>query len=122
MFPAGTAGWGLLLLRVCAAGMLARDGTADATVASSTWDIAGVVTLVGAFCLGAFTPVTCCLSAVLQFFVMLRAHNPDPFQFAFSFCVSLALFLLGPGAFSVDSRLYGRRLVVHSNSEKDNGL
>ena len=116
MFPAGAAGWGLLLLRVCAAGMLFRNSTADPIVSIATWEIAGVSTLAGAFSLGAFTPVTCSVSAVLQVFIVLRAHQPDPFQFAFSFCVTAALFLLGPGAFSLDSRLFGRRLIVPSDS------
>ena len=116
MFPAGAAGWGLLLLRLCAAGMLIRNVILDATV-SPTWEIAGVVLLAGAFLLGVFTPVTCCLSALLQSFVLLRAHEPNPLHFVFSFCVTAALFLVGPGAFSFDSRLFGRRLIVRSDSK-----
>ena len=50
MFPAGAAGWGLLLLRVCAAGMLVR-GAADATVPIHIWEMAGLGILAGAFCL-----------------------------------------------------------------------
>jgi hypothetical protein len=38
----------------------------------------------------------------------------DPFQLAFSLCVDAALFLIGPGAYSIDSRLFGRRLIVSS--------
>lgn len=115
MFPAGAAGWGLLLLRVCAAGMLVRNCTADLT--AGTWEIAGIVILAGVLCLGAFTPVTCCVSVLVQVFVLLHRHQADPFRFVFSFCVTAALFLVGPGAFSLDSRLFGRRLIVHSDSE-----
>jgi hypothetical protein len=117
MFPAGAAGWGLLLVRVCAAGMLIRNCILDASVSIPTWEITGVVILAAAFLLGVFTPASCGISAVLQIFVLLRAHEPNPLHFAFSFCVTAALFLLGPGAFSVDSRLFGRRLIVHSDSE-----
>jgi len=117
MFPAGAAGWGLLLLRVCAAGMLVRNSTADAAVSIATWEIAGIIILTGAFCLGAFTPVACSISALIQAFMVVLAHKPDPFQFAFSLCVTAAVFLLGPGAFSLDSRLFGRRLIVHSDSK-----
>ena len=117
MFPAGAAGWGLLLLRLCAAGMLIRISTFYARVSTPIWEIAAVVILVGAFCLGLFTPISCCVSAVFQIFILLRAREPDPFRFAFSFSVTAALFLLGPGAFSLDSRLFGRRLIVHSDSK-----
>jgi hypothetical protein len=117
MFPAGAAGWGLLLLRACAAGMLVRNSTADTTLSLGTWEIAGVSVLAAGFCLGAFTPVICGISAAVQALLMVCAHGADPFQFVFSFCVTAALFVLGPGAFSVDSRLFGRRLIVRSDSE-----
>jgi uncharacterized membrane protein YphA (DoxX/SURF4 family) len=117
MFPAGAAGWGLLILRVCAAGMLVRNSIVDATVPIPTWLITGVIVLVTAFCLGAFTPVSCCISAVMQIFLVLHAHESNPYHIAFTFCVTTALFFLGPGAFSLDSRLFGRRLIVHSDSK-----
>src|SRR6516225_8509411 len=112
MFPAGAAGWGLLLLRFCAAGMLARNCILDATASIPRWEIAMVVILGGAFLLGVFTPVGCCFSALFQIFVLAQAHEPNPLHFAFSFCVAAVLFLVGPGAFSLDSRLFGRRLIV----------
>jgi uncharacterized membrane protein YphA (DoxX/SURF4 family) len=97
--------------------MLGRNILLDATVSVPIWETGGVVILVAAFCLGAFTPASCCISAVLQLFVLLRAHDPNPLHFAFSFCITAALFLLGPGAFSLDARLFGRRLIVHSDSK-----
>lgn len=117
MFPAGAAGWGLFLLRACLAGMLFRNIILDATVSIPIWETGAVAILAGTFCLGVFTPVICGISAVLQIFVLLHAHNPNALHFAFSFCVTAALFLLGPGAFSLDSRLFGRRLIVHSDSK-----
>ena len=117
MFPAGTAGCGLLLLRLCVAGMLIRNITATATVSIPIWVIGAVIIVAGAFCLGAFTPASCCVSGVLQVFMRLRGDGPDLFQFAFSLCLTVALFLLGPGAFSLDSRLFGRRIIVQSDSK-----
>src|SRR5262249_50284359 len=101
----------------CAAGMLVRNGILDAIVSIPTWEIAGVVILAGALLLGAFTPISCFLSVLLQIIVLLRAHEPNPLHFAFSFGVTAALLLVGPGAFSLDSRLFGRRLIVHSDSK-----
>jgi len=117
MFPGGAAGWGLLLLRACAAGMLIRNSILDAAVSIPVWEIVAVTILAGAFYLGVFTPVSCCTSALLQIFVLFRPHQPNPLHFVFTFCVTAALFLLGPGAFSVDSRLFGRRLILHSESK-----
>jgi hypothetical protein len=117
MFPSGAAGCGLLLLRLCAAGMLARSSLLDATNSVAVWVRCVVVILAGLFCFGAFTPVVCCASALLQAFIVLDAHESDPIQFAFSLSITAAVFLLGPGAFSLDSRLFGRRLIVHSDSK-----
>lgn len=116
MFPDGAAGWGLLVLRPCAAGMLLRSAV-NLTVSIPVWETVGLIIMVGAFCLGAFTPINCCLSALLQAFMLMHAREPDPFQFAFSLGVTAALFLLGPGAFSLDSRLFGRRLIIYPDSK-----
>jgi len=116
MFPDGAAGWGLLVLRLCAAAILVHSTTSTA-VSIPVWETVALMILVGAFCLGAFTPISCTVSTLLQAFILVWAHETDPFQFVFSLCVTAALFLLGPGAFSVDSRLYGRRLIVYPDSK-----
>jgi hypothetical protein len=117
MFPAGAVGWGLLLLRVCAAGMLIRNCILDATVSIPVWEIVAVIVLSATFCLGVFIPVICSFSALIQIFVLLRAHQSNFLHFGFSFCVTIALLLLGPGAYSIDSCLFGRRLIIHSDSK-----
>jgi hypothetical protein len=115
MFPDGAAGWGLLLLRGCAAGMLLRNSILDTSASIPVWEIAAVSIVAAAFCLGMFTPVSCCASVVLEIFLLISANQPNPIHFVFTFGVTAALFLLGPGAFSVDSRLFGRRLILHSD-------
>jgi hypothetical protein len=115
MFPAGAAGCGLLILRMCAAGMLIRNVVVHTHSAIAIWEIAIIVILVGVFLLGAFTPLSCCASAAMQLLVVLRADHPDFYRLAFALCVIAALFFLGPGAFSLDSHFFGRRLIVHSN-------
>jgi hypothetical protein len=117
MFPAGTAGWGLLLLRVCAAGMLVRSSIPDASISVPIWQFVAAVILALALFFGALTPIICCVSALLQVSVLLGASESNPLHFVFTFCVTVSLFLLGPGAYSVDSRLFGRRLIVHSDSK-----
>jgi hypothetical protein len=116
MFPAGAAGSGLLLLRLCVAGMLMRNCILDATSPVPVWEIIAIVFLAATYCFGAFTPITCGASVSLQLFVFLHIHTPNLLHFVFSFSITGALFLLGPGAYSLDSHLFGRRLIVHSSS------
>ena len=117
MFPAGAAGWGLVLLRLCAAGMLIWNSITGTIVQIAAWEIAGLITLAAAFSVGAFTPVICCVSAAVQVLMLLVAHERDCLRLVFSLGITAALFLLGPGAFSIDSCLFGRRLIVHSDSK-----
>lgn len=117
MFPGGGPGFGLLLLRLCAAGTLLRNVVSYPALSISAWELAGLIALAAALCFGAFTPLACATSCLVQGLILLRAADRDPFQFAFSFCVTIALLLLGPGAFSVDSRRFGRRLILPPSSE-----
>jgi type III secretory pathway component EscS len=65
-------------------------------------------------CLGLFTPLCCIASVIGQIVMRLEQTDEDLLHLAFSLLVTVALFLLGPGAFSLDSRLFGRRLIVRS--------
>jgi hypothetical protein len=48
---------------------------------------------------------------------MFQGIEPDRLELAFSLCIISALFLLGPGAYSVDCYLFGRRLILPSDSK-----
>jgi len=113
MFPVGAAGYGLLILRLCAAGMLMHGATSEAT-GFTTWEsiVLGVLSLF--LCLGAFTPISCVASSVALIAIGWNQVDRDPYQLAFSLSVTATLFLIGPGAFSIDSRLFGRRLILRS--------
>ena len=117
MFPGAGPGCGLLLLRLCAAGILLRNVIAYPAISISAWELGGLIVLTAALCFGVFTPLACAASCLVQTFILLRPTDRDPFQFAFSFLVTIALFLLGPGAFSLDSRRFGRRVILPPSSE-----
>lgn len=117
MFPGGGPGWGLLLLRLCAAGILLRNVLAYPAVSISAWELAGLIALAAILCFGVFTPLACATSCLVQALILVHPANRDLFQFAFSFCITVALFLLGPGAFSVDSHRFGRQLILPPSSE-----
>jgi len=107
-FPSGAPGIGLLLLRVSVAVGLAlsfswHQGIPLAAVAAS-WLVCA------ALCIGYFTPVFALLAFVLQGALLcLRLLSVE--AGAVLLLDSLALALLGPGAYSLDARRFGRRVL-----------
>lgn len=118
MFPGGAAGSGLLILRLCAAGMLLRNAMPQAIAAPPFWGAAGVMLLAALLVAGALTPVGCLASSVVQIATLSYGIDEHLVDVASSLGVTLALFLTGPGAFSVDGRLFGRRLIHPSRTTR----
>jgi hypothetical protein len=123
-FPGGRPGIGLLLLRVAvglaaaAAGVLYFSGPSGS---SSEERILGVVLFIGGVLLtaGFLTPIAglligiCFLGIALSWFPASARFVHDVKLVAFGMVISaVALALLGPGAFSCDGRLFGRREIV----------
>ena len=106
MFPAGRAGLGLLLLRVAACvSLIVRSRAAfDGTWAAMS---IGAIAVVSAVLLAAgfLTPI----AGVLGVAAALVGDEPAGAGLAAD---GAALVLVGPGAYSVDARLFGRREVV----------
>jgi putative oxidoreductase len=118
MFPNGLPGAGLLLLRLVGGSLIIiRAVTAIATaprpqnlILHSTALAAGLLLLVGLW-----TPVAGFLILLVELWAALSRSN------CFDSCVLLAsigaaLAALGPGARSVDARLYGRKRIDISES------
>jgi hypothetical protein len=112
MFPAGAPGAGLLLLRLCVAGMLLRTAMLRPTAPLPFWAAAIVIVLAISLCLGAFTHFGCIACLLTQIALMFLGIEQDRLELAFSLGITSALFLLGPGAYSVDCRRFGRRLIL----------
>lgn len=123
-FPDGWPGIGLVLLRLTVAlnaiihGLFALMA-ADAA-ASFPWIEAASAVVVGvALLIGLLTPVTGVVtsigfgllggSLILQGGASMRGNAFAAFDLA---AVSIALALLGPGAYSLDARLFGRREII----------
>jgi putative oxidoreductase len=112
-FPNSWPGVALLLLRATIAGPLLLDAAMPGWSGGPLlgWGLQVPEAICGALLLvGAWMPLTS--AAVVGIEVVLVLYEPA----ASSLCltraaVSLSLMLLGPGAWSVDARLYGRKRI-----------
>ena len=110
MFPTGLPGIALIAVRVTVAAMLLVDGSAYAAPQSMGCAIGS---LVAAVCLvsGILTPYAAAFAGCLEFWRLCTRDSADLFHLIAAMVVSLALGVLGPGAYSVDNNIFGRRLV-----------
>jgi uncharacterized membrane protein YphA (DoxX/SURF4 family) len=103
-FPDGRAGVGLILLRVTVGASLVLH--ARISLVAPAWQMiaAGSLALLVALLLliGFLTPVAGSFGAVIGLV------NATATGLCFSL-IAVAIVLLGPGAYSIDSRLFGRR-------------
>jgi putative oxidoreductase len=110
-FANGWPGVGLLLQRILAAIILVRFGMVQFTEASVSTSVipqivaacAGVLLLVGLW-----TPVVGTLIAVVELWIALT-HLGDPWIPIVLATLGGTAAMIGPGAWSIDARLFGRK-------------
>jgi uncharacterized membrane protein YphA (DoxX/SURF4 family) len=122
-FPSGAAGYGLLVLRIALSTYLAIDGvqllvnlTSQPDGRTATLAAYGTSSLVAAIlaAMGLWTPVVQAVCAIgqsvtLAYQLWMYGLSVDAFAAALASTISLSLVLLGPGAYSLDAHLFGRR-------------
>jgi membrane protein implicated in regulation of membrane protease activity len=77
-----------------------------------SWTAVGLALLALLMVAGALTPLACAVGALVEASYLLHGHGMDPRCVVFALLVTVALGLLGPGAFSVDAKLFGRRRII----------
>ena len=112
MFPPGRPGIGLLLLRISVAAtfVLIVANRADLFIIH-LFIVATLIAL--ALTIGFLTPYlsfVVCVYALVNLFG--ASSRLDELLLASLMLTATALALLGPGAYSIDARLFGRRVVV----------
>jgi len=122
-FPDGSPGFGLLLLRLGAGIALIHSGAAgffvENPLPSAIAQSAIAVATGGFLVAGLWTPVLSALAALDQIWIVLSlqssARDGDWIYVLLAVvCASLAM--VGPGAWSVDARLFGRRRVYRDRN------
>jgi hypothetical protein len=111
IFPAGAAGFALLLVRVGIAVLLASIVFLGGHDEDSWVRIAAAVTATG-LCCGTFTPLNCFIAAAIELRFFAGLSCVAALHQFFLVLMTAALGILGPGAFSLDARLFGRRVLV----------
>jgi uncharacterized membrane protein YphA (DoxX/SURF4 family) len=112
------AGVGLLLLRMAVGLVTAWQGATLIATADSAWLASGAgltaILVAAALIVGLLTPFAAALVAIAAAVSASRAAEPimvthDAIAHGLMFIDAVSLVLLGPGAFSLDARLFGRR-------------
>ena len=109
-FAEGWPGIGLLLQRILTGALLIRFGIMELRAASSP--SAAIAQIIAAFAgallvIGLWTPIVGTLIAVIELWVAANVSNPW-----ISIIVAIlgaTVAMIGPGAWSIDARLFGRK-------------
>ena len=118
MFPNGWPGRGLLLLRIAACSFVIHQGAvqiSESQHASAMSAICVASAVAGALLLfGIWTPIVGSLLALLEIGMLVQgpSRSGDSILCA---AIALAIAMLGPGVWSVDAALFGRRRLEFPN-------
>ena len=112
-FPDSRPGLGLLILRLATGVSLSAAGylTSDLGSPGHLLERCLVDSVVVMLLVGLWTPIAAVVGAVIQVALMVLGHRFDS-SGAIAGALGLALALLGPGAWSLDARLFGRKRLV----------
>jgi putative oxidoreductase len=116
-FASGWPGLGLLLLRLVTGVALIHFGIASVLAAPPLTTVVLQIIGVGAGILllvGLWTPVAGALAAIVKVWIAFArffSHSGDPWIAIIQAALGAVLAMVGPGAWSIDARLFGRKRI-----------
>ena len=115
MFPRGAPGVGLLLLRISVAAIFTLLNVTNSFALSSrfSWLVVSLTLLIAiSLCIGFLTPFVSVIAFVAAAVnLLLGAQTGNLFNIGI-LTAAAALIFLGPGAYSVDGKMFGLRVTV----------
>ncbi len=115
MFPQGGPGFGLLLLRTATAAMFALNLTHSFEFSSAAlhWTVISLIIAISvSMCIGFLTPLLAIIAGSAAVANLFLADSTISMVYILRILTSAALFFLGPGAYSVDAKLFGLQVTV----------
>ncbi len=109
IFPSGPRGAALLLLRFSAASLIALG--LNRLDPLSAWTVAGLLVVTAALLAGFCTRLAAAICAILAAAAFLRIGGTLSWLMGLQALNAAALAILGAGAYSIDARLFGRRVI-----------
>lgn len=112
-FPDSWPGLGLLILRLATGFSLAAAAhvTGDLATSAHVLERCLVDSVLVLLWIGLWTPIAAIAEAAIQIVIIHLAQRFDP-SLVVAAALGLALAMLGPGAWSLDARLFGRKRIV----------
>jgi hypothetical protein len=111
-YPRGAIGVARLLVRIAFCILLCTNELSDIFTGNpSAISLVLVVICIG-LCLGLFTSVLAAIAAALSIWALFAGHLNHLLVQVAAVLLSVVIAILGPGAFSVDGLLFGRRRVI----------
>jgi hypothetical protein len=123
MFPQGGPGIALVLLRLSVAAAFLLNAQGRLSAFSTYLLIAAIWPFVTLLILGFLTPISAvvaCVSGIAELVISPQSDHSTLVLIVASILNAAALALLGPGAYSLDAWLFGRRvMVIPPRNDKD---
>jgi uncharacterized membrane protein YphA (DoxX/SURF4 family) len=112
MFPAGAPGVALLMLRFSLAVAIFDTGAGCLKSPLTLLLCLALAVLTLLLCIGVLTPIVSVLACLFELASFSLFAHTDGRYIVLTSVNAAAIALLGPGAYSLDARLFGRRVII----------